>query len=146
MLEGVAFVDCPACGLRSRFVVPSTFLPVNAEVKSLLVAAQAAQLREFKCMHFEKSLEGGGKPRCYMYNLCAYAHFQPAEVDRLRKERYLFTEEEEDAWQEADEADADAEEAEMDRLAGQAYYETVVVPKLLAKLFEDDTPAGVLLI
>ncbi|MCJ1379195.1 hypothetical protein MMC17_002295 [Xylographa soralifera] len=138
VLEGVAFVGCPACHSRSRLVVPSTFLPVNAEVKNLLVAAQVAQLKQFKCVYFEKSIENGGKPRCHMFNDCAYAHFQPAGVDRFRTKRYVFTEEEEDAWQEADDAEEDAEEAELQELMDRAYYEAVVVPKLLSRVFEDE--------
>ncbi|MCJ1388503.1 hypothetical protein MMC18_001350 [Xylographa bjoerkii] len=137
VLEGVATLDCPACYGWSRLVVPSTFLPVNAEVKGLLVQAQVAQLRQFKCVHFEMSIEGGGKPRCYSYNLCAFAHFQPAEVDRFRTKRYVFTEEEEDAWEEADEAVAEAEDAEMQQLMERAYYEGVVKPRMLARALND---------
>ncbi|MCJ1419762.1 hypothetical protein MMC32_006118 [Xylographa parallela] len=73
--------------------------------KSLLVAAQGAQLKRFKCVRFETSIAEGGEPRCGMGDRCAYAHFQPVAVDRFRARRYVFAEDEEDAGQAADAAE-----------------------------------------
>lgn len=116
VLEGVAYISCPTCSQTSDVVVPSTFLPANEEVKALLIEAQELQLQQFKCIHFEDSIAKGGKPRCYLFNRCAYAHFVPASEDRLRTKRYIFSIEEIEAFERADEAEEDAAQAEEQRL------------------------------
>src|SRR5947208_11712852 len=77
-------------------LVPSMYLPASARVKELLVEAQAAQLRGFKCMFFEMSLDerarGNGRAYCPYFNECLYAHFVPMDIDRLRSRRFVFTE------------------------------------------------------
>lgn len=120
VLEGVAYIYCPICHHHSEFFVPSTYLPANKEIKALLIQAQKLQLQQFKCIHFEKSITNGGKPHCYLFNQCAYAHFVPASVDRFRTTRYAFSAEEIEGYWRADEAEEEAAELQERKLLALA--------------------------
>ena len=136
ILVGVAFIFCPTCRHQSEVVVPSTFLPANAEVKALLIQAQKLQLQQFKCIYFEESIAKGGKPRCYLFNHCAYAHFVPASKDRFRTKRYTFSAEEIEGFERADEAEEEAAEVEERKLLDFA----IGVVQLDAYMDRSDSP------
>jgi E3 ubiquitin-protein ligase makorin len=61
--------SCPECRTLSHHVIPSTFIPANAERKAALAHGYLRRLRTLPCKHFDF-----GAGTCPFGSSCFYAH------------------------------------------------------------------------
>jgi hypothetical protein len=87
-------ISCPTCRQPSNHVIAAIAAPTTEGEKELLKMSFYKQKKRKLCKWFEFSVQLGHGLYCPSWNDCLYAHLLPTEPDKLRKDTYIFTQDE----------------------------------------------------